>query len=146
MSYLDRLKRKIYQDAAGDGATKGTKGAFVPFVAARPAPSGQNLSKEATFQDWRPTDAELSETIHEAFEERAAIREYDGGQSRKLAEAETRGAMRVYEYRLAESPAQWLVVLAPDRDLAVVTQSLQERFGTKQVVEVRPHQRSRNAA
>ena len=33
MSYLARLKQKIFQDTQHHGATKATKGAFVPFVA-----------------------------------------------------------------------------------------------------------------
>ncbi|MBX3646758.1 MAG: hypothetical protein KF766_03700 [Rhodocyclaceae bacterium] len=41
MSYLDRLKRKISEDAPEAGATKATKGAFVPFVATPSAPLRQ---------------------------------------------------------------------------------------------------------
>lgn len=41
MSYLDRLKRKISEDAPDAGATKATKGAFVPFVASPLAPLRQ---------------------------------------------------------------------------------------------------------
>lgn len=50
MSYLDRLKQKISQDMPRGGATKATKGAFVPFVATRSAPSRLNLSREAVSQ------------------------------------------------------------------------------------------------
>lgn len=42
MSYLNRLKQKISEDAPDAGATKVSKGAFVPFVAALSAPSRQN--------------------------------------------------------------------------------------------------------
>jgi len=38
MSYLARLKRKITENEAGYGATKGTKGAFDTFVASVVAP------------------------------------------------------------------------------------------------------------
>lgn len=41
MSYLDRLKVKISQDAPNAGATKVSKGAFVPFVATLSAPLRQ---------------------------------------------------------------------------------------------------------
>ena len=41
MSYLDRLKRKICQDAPDTGATKATKGAYVAFVAPQSAPLRQ---------------------------------------------------------------------------------------------------------
>lgn len=41
MSYLDRLKQKISEDAPEAGATKVSKGAFVPFVATPVAPLRQ---------------------------------------------------------------------------------------------------------
>ena len=41
MSYLDRLKRKILEDAPKSGATEVSKGATVPFVATPPAPLRQ---------------------------------------------------------------------------------------------------------
>ena len=41
MSYLDRLKRKILEDAPKSGATKVSKGATVPFVATPSVPSRQ---------------------------------------------------------------------------------------------------------
>ena len=75
MSYLDRLKRKISQDAPRGGATKGTKGAFDTFVATPAAPLRQiSAATESALIDC------------EAFEERAAIIEYDGGLSRGEAE------------------------------------------------------------
>ena len=67
MSYLDRLKQKIREDAPRGEATKGTKAPYVPFVAPLPAPSRQ-ISRV------------------EAFEERAAIMEFDGGLTRQEAE------------------------------------------------------------
>ena len=85
MSYLDRLKRKISEDAPDAGATKVSKGAFVPFVVALSAPSRQITpsNQRARF------DAET-------FEERAGIMEFDGGLTREEAERlaflEQRGA------------------------------------------------------
>ena len=71
MSYLDRLKRKISEDAPDAGATKVSKAPSVPFVAPELAPSRQ-IAPATT--DW------------EAFEERAAIIEFDGGLTRAEAE------------------------------------------------------------
>ena len=71
MSYLDRLKRKISEDACHMEATKGTKAPFVPFVA----------------PEWAPVCQISTATIdREAFDERAAIREFDGGFNRHEAE------------------------------------------------------------
>ena len=71
MSYLDRLKRKISEDVRHMEATKVTKAPSVPFVA----------------PEWAPVCQISTATIdREAFEERAAIREYDGGFNRKEAE------------------------------------------------------------
>ena len=67
MSYLDRLKRKIREDAPRGEATKGTKAPYVPFVAPLPTPSRQIFYREE-------------------FEERAAIMEYDAGLPRHEAE------------------------------------------------------------
>ena len=71
MSYLARLKRKISEDAPRFGATKVSKAPFVPFVAPESAPLRQIST--ATID-------------REAFEERAAIREFDAGFDRKEAE------------------------------------------------------------
>ena len=71
MSYLDRLKRKISEDVCHMEATKVSKAPFVPFVA----------------PEWAPVCQISTATIdREAFEERAAIREFDGGFNRKEAE------------------------------------------------------------
>lgn len=71
MSYLARPKQKISEDEPQSEATKVTKAPFVPFVARVRAPLRQ-----------------ISAAVidREAFEERAAIREFDGGYSRQEAE------------------------------------------------------------
>ena len=81
----------------------------------------------------------LPENIREHFEERAAIREYDGHESRKEAEAKARAAMRVYEYRLADNgpDGPWLILLAPGCDLLEAECSLKNRFGADRVQDVR---------
>ena len=71
MNYLDRLKRKIAEDVPEGEATKVSKAPFVPFVA----------------PEWAPVCQISTATIdREAFEERAAIREFDGGFNRQEAE------------------------------------------------------------
>ena len=75
MNYLDRLKRRISEDAPRGEATKGTKAPYVPFVAPYTAPSRQiSATNDAATID------------REAFEERAAIMEFDGGLTRAEAE------------------------------------------------------------
>lgn len=88
---------------------------------------------------WCPIDAELSEAVREAFEERVAIREHCGGESREKAEAEARAALRVYEYRLSDygDNGPWLIFLAPGCDLAEAEKSLKNRFGANRVLTVR---------
>ena len=71
MTYLERLKRKIPENAPECEATKGTKAPYVPFVAPESAPS-------------RQISAAMID--REAFEERAAILEFDGGLTREEAE------------------------------------------------------------
>ena len=79
------------------------------------------------------------ETMTEHLSERAAILEYDGGHARKQAEAEARRALRVYEYRLIESPDTWLILIAPGCDLSGATRTCRNRFGVDRVLEVRKY-------
>jgi hypothetical protein len=76
--------------------------------------------------------------IHEANAERAAILEYEAGMARPQAEAQVRGAMRVYRYRLTDRPADWLVI-APDYELDEARRSLIARFGIARLIEVQIH-------
>ena len=78
-----------------------------------------------------------NEAIREAIEERAAIREFDGGESRQVAERAARTAMRVYHYRLTDRPDTWLTMLAPGCDLDEARRTLALRFGPERLVEVR---------
>ena len=75
MSYLDRLKLKISQDGLGMGATKVSKAPYVPSVATPAA----RLRQISAANECAPID-------REAFEERAAIMEFDAGLSRAEAE------------------------------------------------------------
>ena len=82
---------------------------------------------------------DLAENIREHFEERAAIQEYNGGLPRERAEAQARAALRVFEYRLSDNGPNgpWLILLAPDCDLAQAERSLRNRFGADRVLSVR---------
>lgn len=93
----------------------------------------------ALTQGWQPTEAELSEAVQEAFEERSAIREHCGGEPREKAEAEARAALCVYEYRLSDygSDGPWLVYLAPGCNLMQAEQALRNQFGACRVSTVR---------
>lgn len=81
MSYLDRLKGKISGNAPEPEATKATKGAFVPFVAHAPTPFGIFSEGEVGAGDTATTPFDP-----EAWEERAAIAEFDGGLTKVEAE------------------------------------------------------------
>ena len=84
-----------------------------------------------------PLSAADHESIREAIEERAAIREFDGGESRQVAERKAAAGMRVYQYRLADKPDTWLTMLAPGCDLADARHSLVLRFGPERLIDVR---------
>lgn len=125
---------------ANDGQARGEPLAGLAALALASLPS----PKTATAQRHgltlaAPQEAELAENIREHFEERAAIREYDGHESRKEAEAKARAAMRVYEYRLTDNgpDGPWLILLAPGCDLLEAERSLKSRFGADRVQDVR---------
>lgn len=82
---------------------------------------------------------DLTENLSEHFEERAAIREYDGHEPREKAEAEARKALKVYEYRLRDygDNGPWMIFLAPGCDLSQAEQALKNRFGIDRVLTVR---------
>jgi hypothetical protein len=82
VSYLARLKQKISEDAPHCEATKVSEASFVPFVAPVPTPLRQ-----------------ISAAVidHEAFEERPAIREFDGGYTRREAERLARADLKMEE-------------------------------------------------
>ncbi len=86
-------------------------------------------------------DYETRQHVREYFEERSAIREYDGRVSRQEAETETNASIRVYEYQLADNGPNdpWLVYIAPGCSLAEAEQSLRQQFGPDRVLAVRKH-------
>ncbi len=87
-------------------------------------------------------DYETRQHVQEYFEERSAIREYDGELSREKAEAETKKEMPVFEYQLAENGPNGprLIYFAPGCGLAEAEQSLRQQFGPDRVLAVRQHQ------
>ena len=78
MSYLARLKAKIGENIPDTEATKGTKGAFDPFVATESALLHSNFAAHDHVNRQLP--------VHEMYEERAAIMEFDGQLDRISAE------------------------------------------------------------
>ncbi|RKT47496.1 hypothetical protein [Thiocapsa rosea] len=75
----------------------------------------------------------LSDAGHEA------IREQEAGEPREVAEREVAAGMRVFQYRLADKPNRWLIVLAPGCDLDEARHALTLRFGPERLIDVREH-------
>ena len=71
------------------------------------------------------------EALAEAFEERAAIQEHEGGLPRVDAEEAARSALRVYYYRVTDKPGTWLTLVCPGCDLEAARHSLTLRFGER---------------
>jgi hypothetical protein len=82
----------------------------------------ENIINEVKFE---------SESIHEYFEERAAIMEFDGGLSRKEAEQATVKAIRVDCYRVKDKPNSELTVLMPNTELDEAYQKLRLKYGDR---------------
>jgi len=83
VSYLDRLKRRIAEVAPQVEATKVSEARYVPFVAPLYVPSRQTSESD-----------EPANINREAFDERAAIIEFDGGLPRAEAEFLARGQVQ----------------------------------------------------
>jgi hypothetical protein len=78
------------------------------------------------------------QAVEEAIAERAAIREFDGGEPRAVAEREARSAMRVYQYRITDKPTSWLTLIAPGCRLDEARRLLARRFDSR-LIEVIEH-------
>ena len=79
-----------------------------------------------------PLSPETLKAIEEAIEERAAVREFEGGEPRAIAEQEARSAMRVYDLQVAMGDGQaprWVTVLAPDSTLVEAWAEAEGRSG-----------------
>ncbi len=128
----------LIQQVQAAGGTIRATGGRLRLSAPRPLPSGLVETIKAHKAEMLAyLGDELTENIREHFEERAAIREYDGGEPREKAEDEARKALRVYEYRLTDNPDTWLILLAPGCDLAEAERSLKNQLGTHRVLAVR---------
>jgi hypothetical protein len=79
------------------------------------------------------------EAIAEAIEERAAIREFEGGESSETAKCEARVAMCAFRYRLTDEPSTWITMIAPGCELEEARRTLDLRFG-KRLLDVVRHQ------
>jgi len=76
-------------------------------------------------------DAADRHAIAEALEERAAIREFDAGESRPLAEAQAHTAMRCYRILVTmddPQPPRWVTLVAPGLSLADARHDAEGRF------------------
>lgn len=131
MSYLARLKARISEKDAGGEGTKGTKGAFVPFVAPGGTPSRQ-ISERIAFDDNDPlTDTAAEPSLRHASPMLA------GGPDRERGEqiAELR---RLVEAIVRMAPAYWtradieeaVAIGATDLDNALMTfRALAQDYG-----------------
>lgn len=83
-----------------------------------------------------PLTADQHNGIQEAITERAAIQEHDGGLSRSQADLQATRAMRIYRYRVADHPHEWLTLIAPGCDLEEARRTLVGQFGAARLIAV----------
>jgi hypothetical protein len=74
--------------------------------------------------------------IQEAIEERAAIREYDGGQGRMEAMRDAKQDIVVYRYRLAGDPKVWHRVMPWGGTKRAAIEALRSRYSYNEILEV----------
>ena len=86
------------------------------------------MDKTLTIPYLTPEDREA---VSEAIAERAAIREFDGGETRKVAERNARSSMRIFRYQLTDKPSLWMAWVAPCCDLSEARRHLELRFGER---------------
>ncbi len=159
MNYLERLreaekKQEMPATPYRQNRQNPVEEGFGGFVSTPPGPFEKNSDPETDRSGVRvptrqqgdsltdrtagpsPLQTADIEAIREAIEERAAIREFDGGEDRATAEREARSAMRVFRFRLADRPDTWLTMLAPGCDLDAARHTLRLRFGAERVADV----------
>jgi hypothetical protein len=83
-------------------------------------------------------NSEMQQAIREQVEERAAIKEYDGGLPRAEAERQADSAARAYCYRLTDKPNSELWVIMSGTNLVEAKASLERRFGIRLVAVYEP--------
>jgi hypothetical protein len=97
-------------------------------VAHPPGPAPQAILTQPEPPPLTPGD--LAD-IEEAVEERAAIREFDAGEPKAVAEQEARAAMRAFQVLVdmgQGQPARWVTMIAPGCDLAQAREAALWRF------------------
>ena len=111
------------------------------LVTARAA-KGPSCSAEGGGITPPPLTPETREAIAEAIEERAAIREFEGGETRAVAERGARSAMRVYDLLVAMGPGEApksVTLLAPGCTLEDARREALGRFGAERLIEIQEH-------
>jgi len=137
------MRTDYFDDLLPDSVTCVTpqKNEYVTPEAGKVTTKNSNLgeaSRVSRLSRVKTGDTEHNEAIREHLEERAAIMEYDGGLPRDKAETEARRTLRVFEYKLADNPGAWLVLIAPGCELDEARESLRRRFGSR-FLDVRKH-------
>jgi hypothetical protein len=135
--YLDQLRREFSGSpplATAKGAKRGGLGASCSSCSTE----GSAFSRIKTPQ----LPLETREAIAEAIEERAAIREFEAGETRAVAEREARSAMRVYDLLVTMGPGEapkWATLLAPGCNLEEARRVAESKFGAERLIEIREH-------
>lgn len=86
MNWLDRARREIGGFAVERTANTAERTLTAVMAVRPPAPTAEPPASIGSNGSAQPRQMEESEALREAFEERAAIMEYDGGLSREEAE------------------------------------------------------------
>jgi hypothetical protein len=118
MSYLDRLKVKISETNANYGATKGSEGAFVPFVAYPLAPL-HDISTVTNFKRQPPTGSETTKLLQQ-------FKQHKGELFEALKQEERRE--KVLEMLQADSELKYAVIadLESDANKVILTIGLRD--------------------
>ena len=100
---------------------------------ANPAKERPIVSSFSGFSRAAPPKSQTGPTpeLVEAFNERAAIREYEGGQDRLTAEREAARELGVYRYRVTDDPTAWPYMIAPGLTLDEARADLESRYGAR---------------
>ena len=105
-----------------------------------PAPRARRWAVAATTPP--PISQANLEAIQERLDERAAILEFEAGESRQTAERIALETMRVYRVHVAMGeglPPRWATFIAPGCDLTEATEEARGRFGADRVLTVVEH-------
>ena len=101
---------------------------------------------ESALAELEKAQEDLNEAVEESVEERAAIREFDGGEDRDTAEREACDAMHVFDVHVTmpgERAPRWVTMLAPGCNLAQAQLAAEIQFTASRVIRVREHKPER---